>query len=124
MLCLLGMLAPFSAIASDLPRLVAWPLAVLIAGFGLRQARDEHRKTPLDLLIGADAAGVTIDNVAVEDFTIEWRGPLAFARWRNEQGHVQRVMWWPDTLPNEARRELRLATPARSPARAARSVAT
>jgi toxin CptA len=40
---------------------------------------------------------------------LQWRGPLAFLRWRDSDGRMHRLAWWPDVLPVAARRELRLA---------------
>ena len=49
----------------------------------------------------------------MEDLDVEWRGALAFLRWRDAAGRTQRRGFWPDTLPAGKRRELRLAAPAR-----------
>ncbi|KGO97621.1 hypothetical protein N791_09275, partial [Lysobacter defluvii IMMIB APB-9 = DSM 18482] len=40
---------------------------------------------------------------------VEWRGPLAFLRWRDAAGRVHRRTWWPDVLRPRDRRRLRLA---------------
>jgi toxin CptA len=76
------------------------------------------------VVISDDGTAVSVDGARVEDFTVHWRGPLAFARWRDGQGGVHRLAWWPDTLPASARRELRLAAPAQSNASGAHSMAT
>lgn len=116
-------LAAFSAIASDLPRAVAWPLAVVALGHGLRLAWRERRK-PARAVVISEVAIVSIDGVRVEGFAVQWRGPLAFAHWQDRAGATQRLDWWPDTLPSASRRELRLAAAAPVNAPAAHSVAT
>lgn len=124
MLVVLTVLAAFSAFASDLPLAAAWPLSVVAVGHGLRLVLRESRQRPRSVVISDDGAAVNIDGLKVEGFTVQWRGPLAFARWRDRQGLVHRLAWWPDTLPRSARRELRLAAPAASNASNAHSMAT
>ncbi|WP_228064318.1 hypothetical protein [Novilysobacter avium] len=64
-----------------------------------------------------------VDDQIVRDFTVFWRGPLSFARWRDFEHRLHRLAWGPDTLPPASRRQLRLALPAQTPARGRRSVA-
>ncbi len=109
MLCLLAILAPVSLLVSDLPRRVAWPVAVITLGYGAWLMRRESRKPSHEIVIRDAGARVDIDGVQVDEFLVDWRGVLAFARWRDPQGRVRRLAWWPDTLPADARRELRLA---------------
>jgi toxin CptA len=54
---------------------------------------------------------------------VEWRGSLAFLRWRGPDGRIRRLVFWPDILPSTSRRELRLATMRVEPARETTSVA-
>lgn len=124
MLVALAGLASFSAIASDLPRALAWPLAVVALAHGLGLALRELRKSGRALVISDGGAAVSIDGARVDEFVVQWRGPLAFARWRDRRGGVQRLVWWPDTLPGARRRELRLAASAPPNASSAHSVAT
>lgn len=124
MLAALTGLAAFSAFASDLPMAIAWPLSVIAVGYGARLVLRESRQPPRSVVISDDGAAVRIDGSRVEDFVVHWRGPLAFARWRDHQGLVQRLAWWPDTLRGSARRELRLAAPAASNASSTHSMAT
>ncbi|MBA2237585.1 MAG: hypothetical protein H0W24_02625 [Lysobacter sp.] len=116
-------LAAVSAIASDLPRPLAWPLALAALGHGLRLAWCERRK-PARAVVISEAARVRVDGVEVEGFAVQWRGPLAFVRWQDRAGATHRLAWWPDTLPAAARRELRLAAVAPTNAPPAHSVAT
>lgn len=124
MLGLLGILAGLSLIASDLPAAARWPLACLAAGYGAWLARAELRKPHRELVIDAQGAQTSVDGESASDFSVDWRGPLAFVRWRDTQDRRQRLVWWPDTLPVASRRELRLAVPAALPARHTGSMAT
>ena len=60
-----------------------------------------------------------IDGVPVDGLRIAWRGALAFARWSSPTGAVERLVWWPDTLPADRRRELRMAMPVETSPRVA-----
>jgi toxin CptA len=104
----LGTLAPAAALLSEMPRLVAWPLAVLTLFAGVRSARAEARRSPQTVIIDGDGVA-HIDGHAVEAFRVDWRGPLAFLSWRDGQGRAQRRSLWPDMLAPALRRELRLA---------------
>ena len=108
---LLGLLAGVSLVLSDLPGHVAWPGAMLAAGYGAWASRRECRVPARSFLFRAGAPPL-VDGVPVECFVLQWRGPLAFARWRDAQGRMRSCAWWPDTLPPPRRRELRLAAPA------------
>ena len=110
-LCLLAVLAAASVLASDLPGRVAWPLTVTILGHGAWLAYRESRSRPHEVLIRDAGTVVEIDGERVDAFRVDWRGVLAFARWRDGGGRLRRRVWWPDTLPADARRELRLAAP-------------
>lgn len=101
--------ACFSLLVCALPAVAAWPAALAAAGWGMCSLRRELRRPPRQLLFPGDDTPVRIDGEAVEDVQVHWRGPLAFMRWRDRQGRVQRLAWWPDTLPPPRRRELRLA---------------
>src|SRR5690606_23439415 len=90
-LCLLAVLAPLAVLASEMPRRAAWPLAVLALGWGGRRAWREWHRPPLAL-----------DWPPPEGTAVQWRGPLLFVR-----GPGLRLAWWPDTLDEGTRRELR-----------------
>ena len=120
---LLGMLAGFSILASEMPSPLAWPLALAAFAHGGCLFRRESRRPVLAFLLAGDAAPVRVDGVAVDGFELQWRGPLAFATWRDARGRRHRRAWWPDTLPVPARRELRLAAPSRRAARGGASMA-
>jgi len=107
-LCLLGVLAALSLLASEMPTVAAWPLALLAVGEGIRVARGTMR-SPRRALVWPFDGAPTLDGVALHEPELHWRGPLAFLRWRDASGRMQRLTWWPDVLPASARRELRLA---------------
>ncbi|MBN6148891.1 hypothetical protein JR065_00940 [Xanthomonas sp. AmX2] len=110
---LLTLLAPVSLLLSDLAPLLAWPAALGAMLYGAALLRREARRPSRALTIPA-AGAATVDGQAVEELQVDWRGPLAFVRWRDRHGRVRRLAWWPDTLPAAARRELRLAAHARA----------
>ncbi len=102
-------LAAFSAVASEMPRLLAGPLAALALGWGGWRARRELRQSHREWIFPGTDAPVLLDGEPVQAVQVRWRGPLAFVRWREGDGRVGRLAWWPDTLPAARRRELRLA---------------
>lgn len=113
-LVLLAALAPFAVLASEMPRLAAWPLAACAAGWGgraaWREARKPNRMLGLRPVPGADG-GAALDGVPLVEAALSWRGPLAFLRWRDATGRRGRLSWWPDTLPPAQRRVLKLWSP-------------
>ena len=118
----LGALASCSLLASELPGAIAWPAAVAtLAWAGWRARREAGRRG--ESFVFRSGAPVLVDGVAVDDLVLQWRGPLAFAHWRDGEGRVRRRSWWPDTLPPARRRELRLAAPAGETARGGASMA-
>jgi toxin CptA len=117
-LLMLSALAPFAVLASEMPRVAAWPLAGAAFLAGLAMARREARRPPrmleLPAATGANdgkAGRATLDGVPLVDAALSWRGPLAFLRWRDDTGRRGRLSWWPDTLPPAERRVLKLWSP-------------
>jgi len=104
---ILGVLAGLSTLASEMPRAVAWAVAVLAMAYGEWLAR-RYRSLPLRRLWWIGGRAPELDGMALEQATLAWRGPLAFLRWRDARGRARRLAWWPDTLPRGGRRELRL----------------
>ena len=123
MLVVLALVAVFAILASEMPRVAAWPLAALALGHGLHRAWQEQRRPRSHFVFAGQEAPVQVDGRTVRDASVTWRGPLAFVRWRADDGRRRHLAWWPDTLPAAARRELRLAAPLRRAARRAASVA-
>jgi len=114
-------LAPLAVLASEMPRLAAWPLAVLALAHGLLQCRREWRR-PRRVATFDGGRRVLLDGVALDDAIVAWRGPIAVLAWR-DNCRRRRLAWWPDTLPHARRRELRLAAPTGHPPRQGPSVA-
>lgn len=123
LLVILSLLAGFAVLASEMPRLAAWPMAALAIAHGLRLAWNELRRPRSRFVFAGQDAAVEVDGRKVGNASVTWRGPLAFVRWRDRDGRQRHLAWWPDTLPEAARRELRLAAPVRRAARQAASVA-
>ncbi|WP_334178875.1 hypothetical protein [Pseudoxanthomonas sp.] len=109
-LIVLGVLAAVSVLASEMPRLFAWPVAIASFGYGLWQARSEGRRCRPVFWFPGNGRPPTVDGAPMVDARLHWRGSLAFLRWRDRAGGRWRhAAWWPDTLPAAQRRELRLA---------------
>lgn len=119
-LVVLGALGACSALASEMPRIAAVPLAVMSLCQGTWLAWRASRQ-PLRQLVWPFEGAPQIDGVPIGEAVLRWRGPLAFLQWRDRDGRVRRLAWWGDTLPVQARRELKLA--AASSAGAAASMA-
>jgi len=106
---LLGVLAAFAAVASEMPRAWAWPLAATAAIYAVLLARAQARKPTQAWFWPGNDRQATVDGSPAWEATVAWRGPLAFVRWRDAAGRRRYAIWWPDTLPPARRRELRLA---------------
>jgi toxin CptA len=102
-------LAAGSVLVSEMPRIAAWPLAVATLVYGSCLARREWRRPHRAFVFPVGDAPVLVDGRPATDVALQWRGPLAFLRWRDDGGRLHRAAWWPDTLPAARRRELRLA---------------
>lgn len=107
-LCLLGVLGALSALASEMPGALAWPVAAAALAWALSLARAEVVR-PARVLTWPATGAPLLDGVPLQTVRLRWRGPLAFLHWRSEDGRTGRLAWWPDTLDPAARRELRLA---------------
>lgn len=107
-LILLAALAPLCILQSEMPRPVAWPLAVLAGAWGLLDAMREWRRPARVFAFGPGLAGASLDGRPLASAVVHWRGPLAFLRWRDAAGQGGWLAWWPDTLPVDARQRLRL----------------
>jgi toxin CptA len=116
MLWALAALAPFSLVASGLPRGAASPLALVAFVRAVVDAR-RYRALPAQRWVIPPGRRVpTCDGVAVHGLRVGWRGPLAFLQWRDADGRRRRASLWPDTLDGGMRRELRIAMQRRDPA--------
>lgn len=122
-LVVLALLAPLSLLASDLAPLAAVPLALLSGAWGLHEVRLQGLRPPRSLVIPAGAGQARCDALPMASLSVRWRGPLAFLRWCDPDGRVQRLVFWPDVLPAAARRELKLAMQRREAAQNGASMA-
>ena len=105
----LAVLASFSMLVTDMPRWLAWPLALVVLVRGTWQGwRHLHLPPQQFLFPGNDLAPMRAGQ-PIGDVSLQWRGPLAFLCWRERGGQLKRLAWWPDNLPAASRRELRLA---------------
>ncbi len=123
MLWSLALLAPSSLLASDLPQWLAWPLALVVAARAILDARRYRAMPPRRLAIPAGRGAATCDDERIDHLRLDWRGPLAFLRWRDAQGRRHRTSFWPDTLDAGMRRELRIAMQRREAASGTASMA-
>ena len=107
-LLILGVIGALSAWASEVPRAMAGALAAASVSYGAWLARRESRRLPRKLVwpIGGNPI---LDDVELRDVHLQRRGPLAFLQWRRDDGRIERLSWWPDTLSAHERRELTLA---------------
>jgi toxin CptA len=105
----LGLLAGWAVLASEMPRGAAACLAAAALLHGLRSAARECGRAPVQIAWHGARGIASVDGVAVQGAELHWRGPLAFLRWRDRQGHTHRLAFWPDTLDRQQRRALRLA---------------
>lgn len=111
-LLLLGVAAPTAIALSDAPIAVVVPGCIAAALWALRLLIIECKRQPVEVLMPQSELPVRIDDVAVEQVQVQNRGPLTVLSWR-ELGRWRCLLFWPDTLSREQRRELRLALDAR-----------
>jgi toxin CptA len=89
-----------------------------LAGAGLVMAqsmvlmRRELKREPFTFAWAGGDSAATLNFAArrqsLSGARLYIRGPLASLRGQDETGRIQRHLWWPDTLPADARRQLRL----------------
>jgi toxin CptA len=108
----LGLLAALSFWLSALPAPLRIVCALLASAHGFWLARREYRRPACSLLLSADGSRLVIDFgdglPVLARSELSLRGPLAALTGRSEDGRRWRFHWWPDTLPVEPRRALRL----------------
>ncbi len=112
-LVMLSVLAAFSVSASALPGEVRRPLAGLVLLHGLLLARRQQAQPTctLEWRGGSAPARLVGAGLDIEVFRValDIRGPLVRLQGRDRHGRAHRLVWWPDTLPASARRQLVLA---------------
>ncbi|WDS36706.1 hypothetical protein [Pseudoxanthomonas sp.] len=109
MVLVLGLLGVVSLAGSAFPAGVAIGLSVLVLAYTVWLASRYLRQPARTLAIAGGALPPMLDGVVLQRFSLQWRGPLAFAAWQDVQGANGYLIWWPDTLDARQRRELRLA---------------
>lgn len=110
MLAVIGLCACVALWLSELPLIATACAMPLVIAATLHRIAVE-RRAPVRALVIDAAGAVDLDGVVLDKPQLEWRGPLAILYWRDGR-RVRRLLWWPDTLPPPARRELRLAASA------------
>jgi toxin CptA len=88
-------------------------VALLALMQGLRLAKQEASLPSRVFAWPGGDAPATLESrqgrVNLVDVAVLLRGPLATLTGRDPDGKTHRLVWWPDTLPALARRQLRLA---------------
>lgn len=110
MLALIGICGCAALWLSEMPMRMAIVATPLVLVASVHHIRRERRSPHREFVV--DASGVaSLDGRHLDAPRLHWRGPIAFLCWR-EGRRTRRLVWWPDTLPAAARRELRLAASA------------
>jgi len=109
----LGAMAAASVWLSALPDGVRLPAGMLALLQGLRLSGRERTRPCWTLAWAGGGAPAQLlggpGRVALSQVRVGFRGPMATLTGTDEQGSLRRLVWWPDTLPAGARRQLRLA---------------
>ena len=109
-LALIGTCACIALWLSELPLPATVCTMPVVVAATLHRIAVERRTSARELVI--DAAGAAhLDGSRLDAPQLQWRGPIAILRWRDGR-RMDRLVWWPDTLPPASRRELRLAAAA------------
>lgn len=93
-----------------------WPVALLCTltclSQGLHLLRKESAKPAASIFLSSDSGEALLNfpdgQQSWTQVRILFRGPLASLVGRDGLGQGRRLLWWPDTLPASARRQLRL----------------
>jgi toxin CptA len=113
----LGVLGACSVLASEMPRTAAWLLAAAAMVYAALLSERHLRLGKLPVVWNGRSGTATIDGLATDGASLQWRGPIAFLHWRDGARRRRCLAFWPDALDPKARRELLLAAgpPAASP---------
>ncbi|MBP6597405.1 MAG: hypothetical protein KA196_07800 [Arenimonas sp.] len=110
---MLALLSAASLWLSGAPAALKWLGGSLALGHGLRLARRERRRPALSLAWAGGAAPATLSGggfrLDLAGVRVQQRGGMAVLWGRDSRHRCHRLVWWPDTLPPAARRQLRLA---------------
>ncbi len=121
LLAALTVCACLSLLLSEMPVVLVWLAMPSVLLLGARMILAESRRPGRELVIDA-GGGVCLDGHRLDGPRLHWRGPIVRLDWR-EGRRRHTLLWWPDTLPAAARRELRLASAALTPPPRAETVA-
>ena len=117
----LCVLATGSLWLSALPVPLAGMATLGLLGHGIWRHRHESTRPAFALAWNSSENTAELNfgrrSQSLSDVRVLQRGPLAALQGRDELGRRKRYVWWPDTLPAAARRQLRLAAVAARPAR-------
>jgi len=109
----LGAMAATALLLSGLPGGIRVPAALLALMQGLRLAGLERTRPAVSLAwAGGETPACLLGprgRAELSEVRVLFRGPMATLTGRDAGGTVRRLVWWPDTLPAGARRQLRLA---------------
>jgi len=112
MVVVLVLLGAGSLLNCDLPSSLAWPAAGMAIAWGCYCLWQSGRRPRREFLIASDLSACRFDGQPLSQLALCWRGPLLFVRWKQPaQRRWRHVVFWPDTLCADKRRELRLAAP-------------
>jgi toxin CptA len=110
---MVGLLALLSLRLSALPTPLAVALAICVVIYSAVSIQREIQREPFTFIwAGGDAVAVLNfgdRQQVLSGLSMSMRGPLATIRGRDEDDRQRTYLWWPDTLPSAARRQLRLA---------------
>lgn len=105
----LGVLGACSALASEMPRTAAWLIAAAAMVYAALLSDRHLRLGRVPVIWNGRSGTATIDGVATDGASLQWRGPIAFLHWRDGARYRRCLAFWPDVLDPKTRRELRLA---------------
>jgi len=110
---IVGLLALLSLRLSALPPPLAVALAICVVIYSAVSIQRELKREPFTFIwAGGDAVAVLNfgdSQQVLSGLSLSMRGPLATIRGRDEDDRHRTYLWWPETLPSAARRQLRLA---------------
>ena len=113
---------PLAVLGSGLPDPCRLPAVLLATAWAAGQGWHYARQPACRIVICAFDAPVTVNGEPVDALSLQDRGGLLQLCWRAD-GRRHARLFWPDTLPPAARRELRLAVRAHCISRSRPAVA-
>jgi len=105
----LGVLGACSVLTSEMPWTAAWLIAAAAVVYAALLSVRHLRLARVPVIWNGGSGTATIDGIAAGEAWMQWRGPIAFLRWRDGTRRRRCLAFWPDVLDPKRRRELRLA---------------